>query len=212
MTLAEIATALQPTLFPYPSDNSVTVIRLHTTSVWKNSSYCSAKILSIVHLHFSKMLKKSYWILSQFFLFYLKIQGFRLIMENNFIQIAALTGHALAYTIDSIVKHIVDCVQLYFINGFTNIVNSSFNCLCLIGVALIFNGTPQIIIQRCQIAAPRWRNDISSAADNDVFENRAQNIERSFFCVARSVVLLKPNIVNILFSIFVNINSFSMAR
>ena len=43
-------------------------------------------------------------------------------MENNFIQIVASAGHAVACTIDSIFKHIIDCVQLYFINGFTNIV------------------------------------------------------------------------------------------
>ena len=44
-------------------------------------------------------------------------------MENNFIQMAALAGHAaVAYMIGSIFKHIIDCVQLYFTNGYTNIV------------------------------------------------------------------------------------------
>ena len=43
-------------------------------------------------------------------------------MENNFIQRAASADHAVAYTIGPILKHIIDCVQLYFINGFTNIV------------------------------------------------------------------------------------------
>ena len=33
-------------------------------------------------------------------------------MENNFIQMA------IAYTIVSIIKHIIDCVQLYFINTY----------------------------------------------------------------------------------------------
>ena len=55
------------------------------------------------------------------FLFYLKVQSFRLIMENNFIQMAASPGHAVAYTICPIFKHIIDCVQLYFTNNFTNI-------------------------------------------------------------------------------------------
>ena len=41
-------------------------------------------------------------------------------MENNFM--AASAGHAVAYTIRTIFKHIIDCVQLYFTNGFTNIV------------------------------------------------------------------------------------------
>ena len=43
-------------------------------------------------------------------------------MENNFIQMAASAGHTIAYTIGPIFKHIIDCVQLYFTNGFTNIV------------------------------------------------------------------------------------------
>ena len=43
-------------------------------------------------------------------------------MENNFIQMAASAGHAVAYTIGPIFKHIIDCVHLYFTNGFTNIV------------------------------------------------------------------------------------------
>ena len=43
-------------------------------------------------------------------------------MEKNFIQMAALAGHALAYTIGPILKHIIDCVQLYFINDCTNVV------------------------------------------------------------------------------------------
>ena len=41
-------------------------------------------------------------------------------MENNFIQMATSAGHAI--TIGPIYKHIIDCVQLYFTNGFTNIV------------------------------------------------------------------------------------------
>ena len=86
-------------------------------------------------------------------------------MENNFIQMAVSAGHALAYTIGPIFKHIIDCVQLYFSNGFTNIILLSVNCLWLVGVTLIFDGTLQIIVQRLQIATPRWPNDISSAAE-----------------------------------------------
>ena len=43
-------------------------------------------------------------------------------MENNAIQIAGSAGHAVAYKIGLIFKHIIDCVQLYFTNGFMNIV------------------------------------------------------------------------------------------
>ena len=35
---------------------------------------------------------------------------------------AASAGHVVAYTIDLYFKHIIDCVQLYFTNGFTKIV------------------------------------------------------------------------------------------
>ena len=43
-------------------------------------------------------------------------------MGNNSFEMAVSAGHAVAYTIGQILKHIIDCVQLYFINGFTNIV------------------------------------------------------------------------------------------
>ena len=43
-------------------------------------------------------------------------------MENNFIQMAASAGPAVAYKIGPIFKHIIDFVQLYFTNGFTDIV------------------------------------------------------------------------------------------
>ena len=43
-------------------------------------------------------------------------------MENNIIQMAASDGHAAAYTVGPICKHIIDCVQLYFTNALTNIV------------------------------------------------------------------------------------------
>ena len=43
-------------------------------------------------------------------------------MENNFIQMADSAGHAVAYTIGPIFKHIIDYVQLYCNNDFTNIV------------------------------------------------------------------------------------------
>ena len=52
--------------------------------------------------------------------------------------------------------------------------------------------------QRCQIAIPRWPNDINSADDKVIFKNRVQNIECIFGCVERNAVLLKPNVANIL--------------
>ena len=43
-------------------------------------------------------------------------------MEINFIQMAASADHAVAYMIGPIFKPIIDYAQLYFTNGFTNIV------------------------------------------------------------------------------------------
>ena len=104
-------------------------------------------------------------------------------MENNFIHnfiisIAASAGQTVC--ISPIASRIL-----------------SFKRLWLVGVTII-GGTLQIIVQWCKIAAPSWPNDISSAADNVSFKNRAQNIECSFGCAARSAVLLKTNIGNIL--------------
>ena len=75
-----------------------------------------------ITLFFKSDLKKK--LLNSFsnFFFYLKALFFRLIMENSFIQLAASVGHAVDYAIGSIFKHIIDCMQLYFTNGFTNIV------------------------------------------------------------------------------------------
>ena len=70
------------------------------------------------------VLKKTTEYFLKFLFFYLKVQFFRLIwkMENNFIQMAASAGHAVEFTIGPIFNHTIDCVQLYFTNGFTNIV------------------------------------------------------------------------------------------
>ena len=71
---------------------------------------------------FGKCFEKNLLNISSNSFFYLNVQSFRLIMENNFIQMAASAGHAVTNTIGPISKHIIDCVQLYFTNGFTNIV------------------------------------------------------------------------------------------
>ena len=56
------------------------------------------------------------------FLFLFESLSFRLVLENNFIHMAASAGYAIAYMIGPIFKHIVDCVQLYSNSDFTNIV------------------------------------------------------------------------------------------
>ena len=56
---------------------------------------------------FGKCFKKKLPNIFLNFIFYLQVQFFRLIMENNFIQMAASAGHAVAYTNGSIFKHII---------------------------------------------------------------------------------------------------------
>ena len=41
-----------------------------------------------------------------------------------------------------------------------------------------------------------WPNNISSAANNAIFQNRVQNIDCSFGCVVLSAVLLQSNVAN----------------
>ena len=76
----------------------------------------SAKQLFILENALKKLLN----IFSNFFS-YLKVQSFGLIMENNFTEMAASAGHAVAYTTGPVFKQIIDYVQLYFTNSFTNI-------------------------------------------------------------------------------------------
>ena len=71
---------------------------------------------------FGKCFKRKLLNIFSNFFFYLKVQSFRLIMENNSTQMAASAGHAVAYSIGPIFKHIIHCVQLYFTNGYTNII------------------------------------------------------------------------------------------
>ena len=41
---------------------------------------------------------------------------------DYYVLVKRTTSFKLVYTIGSILKHIIDCVQLYFTNGFVNIV------------------------------------------------------------------------------------------
>ena len=81
------------------------------------------RILQIPFLLENTLKKTTLIIFSNFLFFYLEVPFFRLIMETNFIQMAASAGYAaVAYMIRPIFKYIIVCVQLYFINGFTYIV------------------------------------------------------------------------------------------
>ena len=62
---------------------------------------------STKYLFLENALKKTTKYFLKFLFFYLKVQSFRLIMENNFIKTAASAGDAVAYTIGPIFKHII---------------------------------------------------------------------------------------------------------
>ena len=99
-------------------------------------------------------------------------------MENNFLQIAASVGHAVAYTIGPIFRRI-KCATVFhqWLHEYWPLKRQlSLSS----GLTLIFDGTPQVTVQRCKIAAPRWPNHISFPADNAIFKTSAQNIEYSF--------------------------------
>ena len=87
-----------PTFFSFFIDNFIAIYRVrHTPFFWK---MLKKKLLNI----FSNFV----------FLFESTIQSFQLIIQNNFFQMAASAGHAVANTIGPIFKHIIVCVQLYF--------------------------------------------------------------------------------------------------
>ena len=159
---------------------------LIANKIKRNQCFLSIKLFigSVKYPFLENTLKKK---TTEYFLKFLFLFESTILTVNNgkeFHQMAASAVHAVVYTIGPICKHIINCVQLYFTNGFTNIVLQRVNCLWLVSVTLISDGTPQIIVQRCQIAASKWPNDMSSAADNAIFKNRTQNIECSFVCMA----------------------------
>lgn len=78
--------------------------------------------------------------------FYLKAVSLYLMMEYNFIQVAAAAGLAIADSVDPIFQHIFDCLRQYLSNGITNVGLKCINCCWFVGVALVFSGTPQIIV------------------------------------------------------------------
>ena len=89
-------------------------------SILKDNQWTWFHFYIVYNIGSAKKKTTEYFRISLFF--YFKVQSFRLIVENNFIQMAASACHAVAYTIGPFFKHRTDCVQLHFTNGFTNIV------------------------------------------------------------------------------------------
>ena len=72
------------------------------------------------------------------------------------------------------------------------------NRLRMVSVTLILNGSPQKIVQRGRITAPKRPMDIRISDDYSIFENGAQKTDCYVGCVASIPVLLKPNVVHVI--------------
>ena len=72
------------------------------------------------------------------------------------------------------------------------------NRLWMVSATLILNGSPQKIVQRCQITAPRRSIDIRISADYSIFENGAQKIDCYVGCMASVPILLKLHVVHVI--------------
>lgn len=118
-------------------------------------------------------------------------------MEHHFIQMAASASLAVRHTVGPIFEYILDGMRPYLINCNADIVLEGVNCCWFVRITFVFDGSPQIMVQRCQIAAPRRPNDIRISADDAIIEDSAQKIDRSVRCVTRSGVLLEPNVVQV---------------
>ena len=103
------------------------------------------------------MLKKTTEYFLNFFLFfYLKVQSFRLIMANNFIQMTASASHA--YAIGTIFMQIIDCVFNYWelpwidIHGASRTLSAAASVFssvrAVFGFLLLFFKNPHTIFAR----------------------------------------------------------------
>ena len=83
-------------------------------------------------------------------------------------------------------------------NGNFYFVIQGINGLWMVSVTLILNGSPQKIVQRGQITAPRRPIDIGILSDYSIFENGAQKIDCYFGCEVSGPVPLKLNVVYVI--------------
>ena len=109
------------------------------------SLYIPAIIYSIgsaKYLFFGKCFIKNLLNIFSNFFFYLKVPSFQLIMENNFIQMAASAWPCSSLHDRSNFKHI-DCVQLYFNNNYLQIIRVIF-VIEIFKPRLLFSNIPHL--------------------------------------------------------------------
>ena len=144
----------------------------------------------------------SYWIFSQICFFYLKVQSFRLIMENNFIQMVAFAG---LHDRSNLWAHYPLCAAVFY-------QWLHEHCPLKYQFSLAYRHNTYLWRQPTNNTSNRWPNDISSTADNAIFKNSAHNIDCRFGCVDVAPSCWNQMLPISFSSIFVNKNSFNMAR
>ena len=143
-------------------------------------------------------MKKNLWIFFQKYGFIRKIEPFHLRMKHSIIQMTATAYLTVPHSINPIFQYIFDCLDFNPMNGNFDFMFQAFNRLWMIRVTLILNGSPQKIVQRGQISAPRRPIDIRISADYSIFKNGAQKIDCYVSHVASGPALSKPNVVHVI--------------
>ena len=95
----------------------------------------------------------------------------------------ATAGLTVPHSINPIFQYIFDYLGFNPINGNLNFVFQGLNRLWMVSVTLILNSSPQKIVQRGQITAPRRPINIRISAVYLIFENGAQKIDCYVDCV-----------------------------
>ena len=104
-------------------------------------------------------------------------------------QMTAMASITIPHSMYPIFQYIFDCLGFNPMNGNFNFMFQGLNRLWMVSVTLILNGSPQKIVQRGHIIAPKRPIDIRISADFSIFENGAQKIYRYVCCVASSSLL-----------------------
>ena len=86
----------------------------------------------------------------------------------------ATASLTVPHSINPIFQYIFDSFYFNSMNGNFDFVCQSLNCLWMVRVTFIISGSPQKMVQRRQITAPRLPIDKRISADYSIFKNVRQ--------------------------------------